>query len=286
MSNRRTKQTRTRRPQAPRDHAAVLLGSEEKTPRGLLHWVLLASKVTVGLALISVAVGALSWGVYRYAQTTPRFAVVEIELEGTRRLRQEDVLGAAALRKGQNLFSIDTARAEGALRESPWIASARVSRQLPGTVRVSIREREARAIAVISGKNYLVAEDGLPFKELGQGDPHDLPLITGVSAQAIKKDRRAELARLTETLGLLRDFEKLSFSQKHPVEEVHLDPSGRASLVVGQGGITLHLGTAPWKKKLLRAERVLSKAEREGGTPSVAFFDNEAHPERVVLRVR
>lgn len=285
MSNRRTKGGFLKKARAPRDHAAQPADNDSQIPRGALHWAVFFAKITLGFALIVAAVGALTWGVYRYAQTTPRFAISDIQLEGTRRLERDDILGAAALRRGTNLFALDTNQAEGALREIPWIASARVTRQLPATVRIEIREREARAIAIISEKNFLVSEEGLPFKELGQGDPHDLPLITGISVQGLKRDRRAELARISEALGLLGEYEKLAVAQKNPAEEVHLESSGSATLIVGTEGTTLHLGTSPWKKKLLRAERVLQKARREGGSPSVAFLDNEAHPERVVVRV-
>jgi cell division protein FtsQ len=211
---------------------------------------------------------------------------VNIELEGTKRLREVDVLSTSGLRLGDNLFALDTSKAESALLSSPWIASARIRRQLPGTVTVSIKEREPRAIAAISGKNFLVSAEGTPFKTLGVGDPHDLPLITGISAEALARDRRAEIARVTDALGLLQEYAGSSIAQKLPAEEVHLDGSGRASLVVGTTGTTLHLGVGPWKKKLLRAERVITKARRNGGNPSVLFVDNEAHPERVVLRVR
>jgi hypothetical protein len=34
------------------------------------------------------------------------------------------------------------------------------------------------------------------------------------------------------------------------------------------------------------AERVFAKASGKGGLPGIVFLDNEAHPERVVVRMR
>src|SRR5690606_38519783 len=275
------------RKRAPRDHPSMGEGElPERSSRTLFQLFLFGAKLFLGFALITASVGALAWGVYRYAQTTPRFSIVNIELEGTKRLKRVDVLSTSGLQLGDNLFAMDTNQAENALLVSPWIASARVTRQLPGTVTVSLKEREARAIAVIKGENFLVSAEGIPFKRLGQGDPHDLPLITGTSADELARDRRAGIARVADSLRLLQEYAGSSLAQKHPAEEVHLDRSGRASLVVGTAGMTLHLGVGPWKKKLLRAERVIATARRSGGNPSVLFVDNEAHPERVVVRVR
>jgi cell division protein FtsQ len=271
---------------APADPRVTGEAEPGPAPRSAREWTVLSLKVAFGLGLLVAAVVTLAWGVHRYAQTTPRFAIVHLEVEGTKRLAREDVLGAAGVQKGQNLFSLDIPKAERALVESPWISSAHITRRLPGTVRLQVVERDPRAILVLHGKNFLVSSDGTPFKELGQGDPHDFPLITGVSAAELRRDRRAELERLERTLALLRQYEELPLGRSHPVQEVHLTDSGSASLTVGELGLALHLGAPPWKQKLLRAERVLSKAERAGGTPQVVFLDNDAHPERVVMRVQ
>lgn len=287
MGNRRTKNEKSSKKRAPREFGSVFDELPSlSVPSGVGSWLLLGLKVIVGLALIVGAVGSLAWGVHRYAQTTPRFAVVNVEIEGTRRLARDDVLGAAGFKKGDNLFALDVEKAEKSLLSSPWIAQARVVRQLPGTIRLEVVERDAVALAVIGGKTFLVSQDGEPFKEMGSGDPHDLPIVTGLSLLALSKDRRAELSRLRETLGLLRDYEKLPIAQSFPIEEVHLEPSGDAVLTVGSEGISMHLGATPWKRKLLRAERVLQRTRKAGGEPSVVFLDNDAHPERVVVRVR
>lgn len=286
MSNRKTKRSRKGPARAPRDGSSFEDGVPETPSRGIWGYALLGLKVVTGLGLLAAAAFALAWGVHRYAQTTPRFAINQIEIEGTKRLMREDVLGAAGLSTGQNLFTLDIEKAERSLVDSPWISSAQVTRRLPGTVRVSVVERDPRAIAVISGKNFLVASDGTPFKQMGFGDPHDLPLITGVSAEALARDRRAEIARLVEALGLFQAYEKLSIAKTYPSQEAHLSETGSVTLVVGEVGVTLHLGPGPFKRKLLRAERALEKTRREGGNPEVVFLDNAAHPEKVVVRVQ
>lgn len=285
MGNRRTKHAvRVKRaPADPRSEEGPI--AAQRAP-GIWGWAITAAKMVLGICLILGSVLGIAWGVFHYAQTTPRFALKDIAVEGTRRLSRDDILAAAGLKVGANLFSLDVEAVRLALTRSPWIKEAKVTRQLPDRVLVQVHERQAQASLLANGKTFLVDETGQPFKEVGIGDPHDLALITGLSLDAFAHEPELEYERLRGVLTLIRDYEHLSIASAYPAEEAHLDASGAVTLNVGSGGIALHLGHAPFKQRLLRAERVLSRAMRQGGTPSVVFLDNEAHPERVVVRLQ
>jgi cell division protein FtsQ len=243
-------------------------------------------KLAVGAALVVGLAGGMAYGLYRYALGSERFAISELVVEGTRRLGRDEVLAVAGVSAGQNVFALDVGATEARLLETAWVREARVTRRLPGTVRIELVEHEAVALAVLGGKTFLVADGGQPFKELGAGDPHDLPVVTGLSPEGLARDRRAELERLAQALDLVRDFEALPIARGLPVQEVHLTPAGHAVLSVGLDGLALHLGAGPYKGKLLRAASVLERSARGKGKPAVVFLDNEAHPERVVVRLR
>lgn len=243
-------------------------------------------KVLSGLAFVVAVSTALAFGLHHYARTTPRFAITKLEVEGIRRLSREDVLGAAGVRLGENVFGFDTVAAETKLNASPWVQSARVRRKLPGTIEMTLREHQPAALLVMLGKTFLVSEEGLPIKEVSPGDPHDLPIITGVSAEELRRDRRAELARVKAALELLDRYAELPLARNHPAEEVHLEDDGGAILIVGAAGLSLALGAPPWTASLHRAARIVQKAVEAGGTPGVVFLDSEAHPERAVVRLR
>lgn len=285
MGNRRNKfGSRVKR--APADPSGMEGVEPATPPRGRWGWIMITLKVILGTGLILSVVLGIAWGVFRYARTTPRFSVQEIVVEGTKRLSRDDILATAGISLGANLFSVDVESAQLALTKSPWIERAQVTRRLPNTLVVSLRERQAQATLVVAGKSFLIDEDGEPFKEVGSGDPHDLTIITGVTLQALAAERQLEHERLREVLSLIRSYEQLPLAKAYPAEEAHLEASGAVTLTVGVAGIALHLGRPPFKQRLLRAERVLMKAMRQGGSPSVIFLDNEAHPERVVVRVQ
>ncbi|HSC89111.1 MAG TPA: FtsQ-type POTRA domain-containing protein [Polyangiaceae bacterium] len=287
MSNRRNQKARRKGPtRAPAEDGSPWEGDDAALPRRSGELWKAGLKILAGLVLTVATAAALGFGVHRYATTTPRFAIREVVVDGIRRLTRDQVLEGSGVRSGENVFLLDSDQAEAAILKNPWIETARVTRRLPGNVRVEIRERAARALWILGDQSWLVSADGVPFKRLEPQDPHDLPVLTGLSEAALGRDSRAELARLGEALALLEDYERLPLGRAFPPEELHLDERGHAVLTVGRQGVALHLGAPPYQQKLARAVRVLGKVEAGAAEPGVVFLDNEAHPERVVVRVK
>ena len=245
-----------------------------------------ALRFLVGLvSVVGVSVG-VAWSAQRYAYTSPRFALAEIEVHGGKRFDAQAVGSQAALRIGENLFALDTQAVERRLLENPWIGSVAVARRLPSTLKIDLTERECRAITVVAGQAYLVSADGEPFKRVAPGDPVDLPVITGLNPEELARDRKRELERVMIALDVLRQYERLAMSRSYVPEEVHVADGGAISLTVGKQGIAILLGKGPFRQRLLMAERVIEETRKAGKLPTVVFADNVAHPERVVARLR
>jgi len=187
---------------------------------------------------------------------------------------------------GQNLLGLDLDASERKIAADPWLRRVRLTRKLPSTLRIEIEENEASAIALLSDSAFLVTREGAPFKPLNPQDPSDLPLISGVSAEDVAKDRPTAMARLATGVEILRQYERLQMSKIHPAQEVHLELSGRVRLTVGDAGITLELGSGSFRRKLLMAERVAAQLRSQNRTPGILFLDNDAHTERVVVRMK
>lgn len=255
-------------------------------PRGVAALLWSALKLASGLAVVVSASLAVAWSAHHYALTSPRFAIRTIDLVGAHRLSLEQVKAESGAAVGVNIFALDSDAAERKLLENPWISEVKVTRRLPGTLRIELSEREAAAIVALGEHLYLVTREGEPFKEIQAGDPYDLPLITGASAENLQRDRVREMERIQTGLEVLHQFERVPLSRVYPAEEVHLADAGDVTLTAGKEGVTLELGTGPWRKKLLMAEEVVSELRKKGRTPGIVFLDNTAHPERVVVRMR
>ena len=260
-------------------------GSPE--PRSWLRAAVDGAKQLVAVGIFASLLVAATFGAYRIATTTPRFAIKKLEVTGARRLDDRQLAKLGGVKLGDNIFAVDTRKVRQKLLSDPWIRDAKVSRQLLNTLRVEIDERQAGALASIGGSLFLVTRAGEPFKAVEAGDPFDLPVVTGISSEYLARDRAREIERIGMAMEVLRHYERIPMSRVFEPEEVHIAPGGAVVLTVGKDSpVALHLGRGPWRKKLLMAARVVSRVQKKGQRPGIVFLDNEAHPERVVVRMR
>jgi cell division protein FtsQ len=236
--------------------------------------------VTIGAALLCV------WGLVRYTRTSPRFAVKTVNVQGAFHRSPEDIARTGGIVLEHNIFTTDLEAAESRLLGDPWIERVTLRRKLPATIGVDVVEREAHALIAIGSDLYLATRQGELFKKYEPGDPYDLPVVSGIRAEDVAEDRAAAVALVRRALDLVTDYEHTGPAKSHPVQEAHLEDDGSIVLVVGKDATALHLGRGPYRQSLEQASRVLSELGSRKGQASVVFLDNDAHPERVVVRMR
>lgn len=249
-----------------------------KLPRALAMFL--------GVCVVLSASVAVAWGARRYIMTSPRFGIRTVLVDGNRRLSAEDVAAKGGINIGRNIFEVDLESASATIANEPWVEKAVVTRKLPSTVNISVVEREAWAVASIGGELYLVTRDGDPFKAISEGDPIDLPVITGIAAEKVSLDRTGVVNAFRRALDVVEDMDRAGISKRYPIQEVHLERDGTIVMTIGKDAVALHLGNSRYREKIEQASRVLSELARRKAQPSVIFLDNEAHPERVVVRMR
>ncbi|HSO33933.1 MAG TPA: FtsQ-type POTRA domain-containing protein [Labilithrix sp.] len=248
----------------------------------------------LGFALVIGIGGTVAWGARRYVKTSQRFAVSEIITTGAKHRTPDELATIAGIAKGQNVFTTDLDRARARLVADPWVSEATLARQLPGTIFLRVVEREAGGIVATNdgtakaagGETYLVTREGAIIKRLETGDPTDFTIVTGVVLQQLVDDREGATRTIRRALDLGADYERSTLAQRSPLEEVHVELNGEMTLVIGKSAISLHMGAPPYRRKLEQAVRVVAELDRRGAKADAIMLDNEARPDRVVVRMR
>jgi cell division protein FtsQ len=266
--------------------ASVSVRPPAPAPKKPVSRVLRALELTLGVIVVMVASVAVAYGARRYILTSPRFAVRSIVVDGPQRRTAQQVARAGGLEVGKNIFSLDLAAAGAMITQDPWIERATVTRKLPSSIHVAVVEREATALVAIGGDLYLATRAGDLFKRVAPEDPFDLPLVTGILPDQVVRDRPGVVLTVKRVLDVAEDLERSGVAKRYPVQELHLERDGSLVVFVGKEAISLHLGHAPFRDKVEQAQRVLTEVSRRKANASVVFLDNEAHPERVVVRMR
>jgi len=251
----------------------------------LTAWMHRLSLVTGIIVVISASV-MVAWGLRRYLRSSPRFSVRTVQVEGNHRRTPHQIAKLAGIEAGKNVFTVEEEVSEAAVTADPWVADAEVRVELPNQVTITVTEREAHALAALEGRLYLVDTEGHVFKTLEPGDPEDLPVVTGIDSDTIARDRDAVAKRVRRALDLVSDLHQQKIAERYPVQEIHLDEDGSVTVVVGTDGISLVFGRPPFRQKVAKAERILQELRYRKVKQAVMFLDNEAHPERVVVRMK
>lgn len=242
-------------------------------------------RAALGVLLVVGVSSTVAWGAKKHIMSSARFSVKEIEVNGAKHRTSEEVIQRAGLAVGANVFMLDLDASKAKLLADPWISEATLARRLPGTLLVQVTEREAAAIVSL-GDSWLATREGDLFKRLEAGDPAELPIVTGLTQEALAEDRDGVKRQVRRAVDLSADYEHTPLSARAPLQEIHYEPGGGVTLTVGREGLKLVVGDPPFRKKLDQAARVLTELEKRKAKAEAIMLDNEARPERVVVRMK
>ncbi|OFX00423.1 MAG: hypothetical protein A3E78_16035 [Alphaproteobacteria bacterium RIFCSPHIGHO2_12_FULL_63_12] len=157
---------------------------EEYTVAGIA-----GSIVILGLIAIVLWAGGYFAMVGRAADRMANAAAVagglevkRVTLRGAHQTAHREITDALGPVLGASIIhlSLDDARAR--IEELGWVRSAAVTRLLPDTISISVREREPAAVWQMKGVLYLVDNTGAIIREVDAGEYANRPLIVGAGA--------------------------------------------------------------------------------------------------------
>jgi cell division septal protein FtsQ len=139
------------------------------------------SATRAGAALALLVAAAAVYGV----ATSSAFDYAHLQVDGVVFTNPTTVEAAMTDARGENLFRLETGPLLARLEQLPTVAHARIDVRLPGTLAVSIEERQPVLIWKVGDQRWLVDADGGLFAELG----HDPP--AAAAKLPVVEDRRA-----------------------------------------------------------------------------------------------
>lgn len=196
------------------------------------------------MMLVLAIGGALATGGfygYRFITTSPRFAIAAIDIRGTHTVSPERLRARLPVGLGHNIFAADLDAIEAAVEAEAWVADASVSRRLPRTIEIEIREREAAAVIVL-GELYLADASGKVFKRarLDDGEGAGLPILSGLDRDAYALDPTGSAALVRDALATLAAW---SAGGRPRIGELRVD-GDRQTLFTYDDAIAIRLGAA------------------------------------------
>jgi cell division protein FtsQ len=187
------------------------------------------------LGLVALAVGM--WGVTR----SPLLDLDHVRIVGVNGTQAREVQRAVELETGTAMFELDLGAAEEVLNSLPWVRTALVERDWPGTVVLAVEERVAVAQIGLGHERTMVDVDGVVFANASRPNPALAWIATETTAELGTIDPIA-LVGLSVTLALTDDLLPWIGSV---IVLPEADSAGRPLLEIELiGGVVVELGTA------------------------------------------
>jgi cell division protein FtsQ len=133
--------------------------------------------LAAGLAAVALVAGTAQ------LVRTPLFGLTAIRVEGTAALPRAAVLEAAGVRPGQPYVGLDLEAIRRRVAALPRVATVRVVRDYPSSLRILVAERTAVATVAAAGRYWLVAADGTVLDGV-RTRPAELPYVASVPLPA------------------------------------------------------------------------------------------------------
>jgi cell division protein FtsQ len=143
---------------------------------------------TILLTLLSVALGLVLY-------FTPLMSARSVEVRGTEAVSREEVLGAAAVQVGTPLLQIDTDAVADRVAGIRRVATARVQRGYPSTLRIIVTERIPLVVKDFPDGPHLFDRDGVDFAT--EPPPPGLPYLDVENPGPADPPTRAALEVMT-----------------------------------------------------------------------------------------
>jgi cell division protein FtsQ len=179
------------------------------------------------MAAVVVFVAVAIWAVV----ASPFLDVDHVDVRGAHRLTSSEIVAASGISKGDAMVWLDAGAAERRVAALPWIASVHVAREWPGTVKISVVEREPVAWVDAGAGPVLVDGTGRVLAAVPEA-PTGLPRILD---PALVPPPGADIAPLTgaHVAGKLVGYARLG------TQTISLEPNGVTLGLVNGGEIRL-----------------------------------------------
>ena len=223
-----------------------------RRPRRPIPWrqVFGAVALVAGTAVAVVMAG-------HWVLTSPRFAVVAVEVRGASRVPPQRILEISGIVHGTNLWRIDPGQVRGRLEALPEIRRADVVRELPNRVSILVEERRPFTL-VHSARLHWLDEDGRLLGEERNAVATDVPVISGLSEDELVTMRTKPGPRARAAITLIRALLRTGSALTAEISEIDMSRS-EGPVLYTVDGVEVRLGSEEWEERLARLEGVLSQ---------------------------
>ena len=214
------------------------------------------------LLIVGTAYFAFSAGlaIKQFAYTHSMFSIRKITIAGSHRCDNDILLSYSHIKKGDNIFRINSKSAEHRIEQHPWIKKVKVVKSYPDSINILLEEHEPLALLSLSSL-YFINPDGLVFKKYSGESITNIPIITSEDGDNILADSNL----LKKIIAFYKNYRDNGYQEKFPISEIHHEPFLGMSLYLKKSGTKIELGDSTTSSKMIAyLDKVQESLEQHG----------------------
>ena len=204
------------------------------------------------------------------ALTAPIFNITDITVNGNNQISSNMIINLSGLKKGENIFKFNSS-VEQKIKENTYIESVNIKRKLPGTVVISVEERQVKYQINLINSYVYIDKNGYILEN--SSEKKDVPVIVGLS---IKENEMMNDKRLkTEDLEKINDIIKIIDAAKAInidglITEINTENKDNYVLYLESKNKKINIGdTSNLTNKMLYVQKILENEEGKSGSAYV-----------------
>lgn len=199
--------------------------------------------------------------------------VKRVTIEGNRIVETAEITQLIKVPKNTQLQDVDLMAVRRDILSHHFIKDAVVERDLPATLKVTVKERVP--LAIINGPVILyLDEDGVVLPHSISKQLFDLPVLTGMpEGIAAAPGTTIKNADIQEALQILASSRLVNKELYHVISEVRLRNGGDIVLYAAEWGVPIIFGHGEIASKLVRLESFWNTVVRERGSDNLQYVD-------------
>lgn len=195
------------------------------------------------------------------------FDLKNIYVEGNEKISDEAIISLSGLNLYENIFKLNKNSVIDKIKENAYIENAEISRKLPSTIEITIKERKvnymleyANSYAYINNQGYILE---ITNEKL------DLPILIGYDTDlsTTTPGNRMDIDDLKKMDTVIRIYETAKSNEiGNLITKINISDSKDYILILDTEGKTVHLGEcADLNTRILYLKSILEKTKGKNG---------------------
>src|SRR5438874_13033566 len=248
----------------------VKVRSRKATQHRNRRFLVFVSKIVLAAAICAGIYLGARLGARRFFFENPDYNLTTIDVQTDGTLQRDQILRAADLREGKNIFRVNLAHVHDVLEQLPQVGDVQVVRKMPGEIDVRVVERkpiawitsekqisdpfQSEIAFLIDARGVLMKEKKLLPEYLG------LPLISGCTGESLEAGKVVESLEAKAALELLRLSAGSFMQTRFQIRELDVS-KGYCLIVTDKNHTRVTLGFNHLETQIQRLEQFLIYAD-------------------------